>query len=319
MSRIKRRGIVLAPDDFSLDWVAMAKDSGLNVLGLHMQQQRNDLLPFLESEKGRNIIERAVKLGMDVECEIHAVSLLLPREYFEEHPDWFRMDMTGSRNPDGNFCPASRDALACVCDNARELAGRLVSTTHRYFLWPDDGKLWCHCPECSRLSDSDQNVLVMNHILAALRDADPEATLACLCYHETLAPPNQVKPVQGLFAEWAPIGRCYTHSIDDPNCAHNAKHLAGLRSLFEIFEPAEAQVLEYWMDASKFSRWKRPAAKLPFVPEIMKSDVACYASLGIESITSFGCFLDADYVSAHGQPPVREYGAILANAGEGGS
>jgi len=28
-------------------------------------------------------------------------------------------------------------------------------------------------------------------------------------------------------------------------------------------------------------------------------------------VTSFGCFLDAEYVDLHGEPPVETYGAAL--------
>ena len=310
---IQHKGIVLIPRDFSLDWVARMQDSGLNLLGLHMLQRENDLLPFLESDRGRDAVERAVAAGIDVEYEIHALSLLLPREHFEKHPDWFRMDTRGERIPDGNLCPANGDAMEIVCATARELAARLTPTTHRYYFWPDDGKAWCHCPACQHLSDADQNVVVMNAILSALRDVDPDARLACLAYHTTLSGPAQVEPAAGLFLEWAPIRRCYRHAIDDPECAVNREQLDSLTALLKTFDAAEAQVLEYWMDASMFSRWKRPAAKLPFGAEIMRKDVAHYASLGVRSITSFGCFIDEEYVKLHGDPPIGEYASILSS------
>lgn len=313
-SGIARRGIVLAPEDFSLDWVPRMVDSGLNVLGLHMQQSRDDLLPFLDSAPGEAAVRRARASGLDVEYEIHALSLLLPREHFAEHPEWFRMDTRGDRVANGNLCVASADALAVVCRNAQALARRLTPSTNRYYLWPDDGAAWCHCPECQVLTPSDQNVVVMNALLQALRCVDPAARLACLAYHSTLSPPEAVVPEPGLFLEWAPIARCYRHCIDDPGCAVNREHAISLVRLLAAFTPGEAQVLEYWMDASMFSRWRRPAVKLPFDPEIMKRDVAWYASLGIRSLTSFGCFLDADYVRRHDEPPIRQYGGLLCGA-----
>lgn len=311
---VKRRGIVLMPSDFSLDWVSRMKASGLNLLGFHMSQSANDLLPFLASDKGRAVLAAAREAGVDVEYEIHALSLLLPRGEFESHPDWFRMDMRGARVADGNLCPANERAMDIVRRNVRELAARLAPTTNRYFFWPDDGKLWCHCPACQGLSDSDQNVLVMNAILSALREVNPKATLACLSYHNTLAPPESVRPDKGLFLEWAPIGRCYRHAICDPKCSVNRHHLAGLMDMLNVFDPSEAQALEYWMDASMFSRWKRPSVRLPFLKEVMERDVEHYRSLGIRSITSFGCYLDEDYVKMHGEPPIGEYGSLLSGA-----
>jgi len=315
MSTLRYRGVLPIPGDFSLDWIQMAKDSEINLIGLHMRQPLNDLLPFIESPEGKAAVERAISFGMDVECEIHAASLLLPREHFEKHPDWFRMDVYGARQQKGNFCPANRDAMTLVCDNAKELVRKFVTTTHRHYLWPDDGTHgWCHCPECCHLSDSDQNVLVMNALLAAIREVDSRATLSCLCYHDTLDPPERIEPADGLFLEWAPIRRCYRHAINDANCAVNARHLAGLKKLLEVFDPADAQILEYWINANLFSRWGKEPVKVPFIPEVMEADVAEYTSLGAKSITTFVGGLDADYVAEFGEPPVSEYGAILAQA-----
>ena len=315
MGTLRYRGVLPTPSDFSLDWVQMAKDCGLNLFGLHMRQSLNDLLPFIESRKGKRIVERAVQLGMEVECEIHAVSLLLPREHFTDHPDWFRMDIHGHRRQKGNLCPSNRDALDLVCANAKQLVGKLVTTTHRYYLWPDDGRQgWCHCEACRHLSDSDQNVVVMNTLLSAIRDIDAEATLSCLCYNETLDTPTEVRPAAGLFLEWAPIRRCYRHAVDDPACAVNAPHLAGLKKLLQVFDPSQAQVLEYWINANIFSRWGEEPMKLPFIPDVMEADVAAYTALGVRSITGFTGGLDADYVARFGEPPIREYGSVLGRA-----
>ena len=65
------------------------------------------------------------------------------------------------------------------------------------------------------------------------------------------------------------------------------------------------------MDASMFSRWQRPAVRLPFDEETMRRDVDYYRSLGIGSVTSFACYLDDAYVQRHGMPPVEAYADTL--------
>jgi len=306
-----RRGIVLTPADFSADWAGWMAGSGLNLLSLHMLQRENDLPAFLETPEGRDATARAAASGIAVEYAIHSLSLLLPRDLFARRPDLFRMDVRGERVPDGNLCPSSGEALEILGSAAVRLAARMRPTTGRHHLWPDDGAGWCHCPRCAGLSDADQNALAMNAVLRALRGADPEARLACLSYLNTLAPPSRVAPDPGLFLQWAPIGRCYRHAVDDPGCAVNREHAAGLRRLLGVFDPEDAEVLEYWMDASLFSRWKRPPVRLPFDRAVVERDAAFYRSLGIRSVSSFGVFLDGEYVRLHGNPPVAEYGAVL--------
>lgn len=309
--RAKQCGIVLTPSDFSADWIDWMIQNGLNVLKLHMMQRENDLLPFLKSERGQETLRRAGEAGIDIEYEIHAFSMLLPRRLFDQSPHLFRMDIRGNRTPDCNFCPSSKDALEIVRESVRSLAEQMRPTTGRYYLWPDDGGSWCHCPECAPFSDSDQNAMVMNALVDVLRATDPEARLACLAYGRTLPPPSRIKPDPALFLEWAPIHRCYHHAINDPECAVNRQHAEGLQTLLEVFEPADAQILEYWLDASMFSRWKRPAIKLPFDKEIMQRDLHYYRSLGIGSAASFGVFLDREYLDSHGVPPIQDYANLL--------
>ena len=70
-------------------------------------------------------------------------------------------------------------------------------------------------------------------------------------------------------------------------------------------------MLEYWLDASMFSEWRRPARRVPFQPELLAADLEFYARLGFRSVTSFGVFLDAYYFATHGTPPVADYGHAL--------
>jgi hypothetical protein len=198
-----------------------------------------------------------------------------------------------------------------IGEQAAALAGQLTPTTHRYFLWADDGRPWCQCPQCRELSPSDQNLTAMIAILRGLRTADSQAALAALAYHDTLDPPTQVKPVEGLFLEYAPISRSWQVPLNDPSSEVNQEHVERLRRTIESFGARESQVLEYWLDASRHSSWQRPAVKLPVTPEVMAADAEFYHSLGFEHATTFGCYLDAEYFERFGMPPVREYGRAL--------
>jgi hypothetical protein len=71
-------------------------------------------------------------------------------------------------------------------------------------------------------------------------------------------------------------------------------------------------VLEYWLDASMFSGWKRPPKKIPWNREVFLDDLKTYGDRGIRHITSFGAFLDAQYMRLHGEPPIDEYAKGLS-------
>jgi hypothetical protein len=305
------RGVVLTPEDLTLrDWVERAKRAGLTTIALHHSRSLSVVVDFVRSDEGQTFLEQCRDWGLQVEYELHAINELLPRELFEKDASLFRMDENGERTLDCNLCVHSKRAMEVVAENALTVCERLRPTTHRYFLWGDDGRPWCGCPKCVELSESDQALLLENQLIETLRRKDLQARLAHLAYHNTLQPPTQVKPAAGIFLEFAPIRRRFDVplSSDDPT---NVQHLEALEANLKVFGTDGAQALEYWLDVSMFSRWKKPAVKLPFNREAFAADLDTYGSRGVQHVTSFAVFIDADYVARHGEPPLDEYGMGL--------
>ncbi len=307
------RGVVITAEDLTLaDWPERAKAAGLTTIGLHAPQSPRRLAKFVQSDAGQRFLGQCRRLGLAVEYELHAMEDLLPRVLFEKSPELFRMDEKGRRVREWNLCVHSERAMQIVSENAVDLARVLRPTTGRYFYWGDDGCPWCRCPKCSGLTDSDQALLVANHVLGALRTLDAKAQVAYLAYDNTLPPPKQIKPKPGIFLEYAPIHRRYDVPFERASDAKSRQQFEMLDANLEVFGRAGAQALEYWLDVSLFSKWKRPAVKLPFDPSVLAADLDTYARRGIRHITTFAVYIDAEYVSRHGEPPLKEYGGQLA-------
>jgi hypothetical protein len=306
------RGVVLTPDDFSLtDWPQRVSRAGLTTIGLHHGVSPQKVVDFIQSDQGRRFLEDCRRLSLQVEYELHAVKELLPRSLFSKDKNLFRMDDKGERTADFNLCVSSPAALEIAAERALEIGRKLRPTSQRYFFWGDDGVPWCRCSECRDLSDSDQALIFENHLLQALRQAWPEARLAHLAYSNTLAPPRKIKPAPGVFLEYAPIKRRYDLPYERQTGTDSADQLGMLDANLAWFGAAEAQVLEYWLDVSRFSGWRRPAVKLPWNKEVFAQDLNTYGRRGIRHITSFAVFIDADYIARHGEPPLEKYGALL--------
>ncbi|WP_135557245.1 DUF4838 domain-containing protein [Paenibacillus cymbidii] len=314
---IDKRGIVLNFDDLHDGWSELLVEAGINLIGLHNMgklphERLHELIAFVHSAAGRKWLDYFAAHGIDVEYEIHAMSWLLPRDRFADHPEWFRMDDRGERTPDANCCPSNEEAIAIIQRNSIELARQLPPTTHRYFIWMDDNKPCCRCGLCAGLSSSDQTLLVMNRILEAIRTVDPQATLAYLAYTDTLKTlPQAVKPAEGIFLELT------GPSINNMNDARlqkmndNPEHRQRVDQFLALFGAENAHVLEYWLDVSMQAKWVKPVPELLFDRRQMEEEVAFYTSRGIRSITSFGVFLDEQYFRDHGNPPIAAYGAVL--------
>jgi len=312
------RGVVLLPQDILTgNWLNMAKASRLTTIATHVRPA--EVARFMQTVQGRGFLDECRAFGIHVEHELHAVGELLPRELFADDPSMFRMNEQGQRTPDSNLCVHSSPALEVICRNALAVAETLRPTTGRYFFWADDASPMCRCPQCGKLSDSEQTLILENEIIRALRRSDPRATLAHLAYHNTLAPPVQIKPERGVFLEFAPIQRsyhvplrCQEACASDPKRTAHAGLIAALEGNLEVFGREGAQVLEYWLDVSLFSDWKREKTiALPWDQRVFEQDLETYAHYGIRHITSFACWADGNYVARFGEPPVQEYGDAL--------
>lgn len=311
------RGVVLVPQDLTLgDWPERAKRAGLSTIALHPFPA--PVVTWVRSEAGLQFLEKCRTLGLEVEYELHAMRELLPRSRFEKEPDLFRMDAKGQRIPDANCCPSNGRALEIIAETAVEIGKTLHPTTGRYFYWGDDGQPWCQCPNCRGLSDSDQALVVENAIVRALRRQEPKAQVAHLAYHNTLQPPTQVKPADGVFLEYAPIHRRYDIPYHEQQKPGDPDSLAALDANLKVFPRQTAQVLEYWLDVSRFSRWKRPPVKLPWREDVFLADLATYRQRGIQHVTSFAVFVDAEYQKRYGDLGfIDQYGAGLLQSGQG--
>lgn len=317
-----QRGVVIYPDDLYGEgmveqWADWLKAADLNYLGLHgPTPQATPLGPgvlgFLGSKTHQQLTRAAAGLSVSVEYELHSFSYLMPRTLFATHPAYFRQDDTGKRNPDQNFCTSNSSGLRLAARNAVKLALRLNQTVPRFHFWQDDGggDAWCSCSLCAGLSPSDQYTRALNALVAALQEKlGNAASLSYLAYSDTIEPPVSVIPHESLFLEYAPIAR----NLSEPVWAQpaTAKQLLGWKE--SGWNMSEAQVLDYWLDDSLASSWKRGHQKpLQLHPTVVQEDAMFYhEDIGFRSITTFAAWLNQTYVNKFGQPPIPEFGHSL--------
>ena len=297
----KLRGIVLAWDDVknpeALDWLGYMQKTGLNTISIC----GTDYL----SEEYLAFKQKCIDMGIDFEYEEHAMTWLLPRDLFAAHPEYFRMDESGVRRNDANGCPCNAEAMEVIKKNAAEFARKYAPSNHRYYTWLFDGGGICHCDKCKHLNASDQGLMYENVILEGLRSVDPEAMVAHLAYEATTPAPTCVKPVEGVFLEWAPFYRRWDKPLSDREAIREGQkwshgdYLDMLEANLKIFPAETAQVLEYWLDVSQRSNWTKPQKDLGWTPEAKAAfydDLKTYAGYGIRNITSYGVYIDEAYL-----------------------
>ena len=304
------RSVLVHPGEFSGKWIERARMAGVDTLAIHPEggpqsySSLTNLLALSKTDGFRAIVDRAIGDGLRVEYEFHAGGYLLPRELFGEHPEYFRLDKNGLRNADFNFCFSNPKALAIVAERARQLVMSLYRSTDNYGFWLDDTAAGgCHCPQCSQLSPSDQQLVALNAMIREMRKANPRARLAYLAYHSTMEKPAKIAPEAGVFLEYAPIERVW----DKPVSAQNIADAAKLGELIAYFGGERAKVLEYWYDNSLFSQWTKPARLFRPANAVVRDDLAYYGRIGFADIASFACYLGDDYEAAWGEPDLSAF------------
>ncbi len=305
-----RNGILIHPEELNKKQIDRVKKLGITTLALHPRggekahETLTEMLSMLENEKYRSLIDYARSLGIEIEYEFHAASYLLPRELFADHPDYFRMDENGKRTPDLNLCVSNEEALSIVVKRAAELAKKLYKSTPNYYFWLDDIKnKSCRCPRCRALSPSDQQLTVMNAIVKELQKSVKNARLAYLAYFECIDTPKTARPADGIFLEYAPIERDMHKRLSETEGEETNR----IRDLLSYFGKEASKVLEYWLDNSLFSKWKKPPVRFLPDSELIKDDISYYLDLGFEYITSFACFLGEDYEDLYGEADISSF------------
>lgn len=305
-----RKGLIVHPEEFTEKWIDRAAAIHMDVIGIHpaggkkSYESLKELVKLVGTPSFRAKIDYARSKGLEIEYEMHAAAYLLDRGLFTEHPEFFRMNEKGDRVPDYNFCVSNPDALRIVSENAAALAGILYGSNGRFYFWLDDGKnIHCQCEKCRNLSASDQQLIAVNAMLSEIRKANPDAKLSYLAYYDSLAVPASVKPLDGVFLEYAPLEKCVSEDADAI-----AREAEALDAALGFFGRENAKVLEYWLDNSMFSKWKKPPVRFSCSAEPIRKDIQEYAAKGIQSITTFACFLGEDYEALYGAPDVTPYG-----------
>lgn len=310
------RGVVIAWNDLQnpevIDWVKKMHDNGINTVSVFGHDYG--------SPEYAQMRQMLIDEGFAFEYEEHAMSWLLPRDLFAEHPEYFRMDENGNRVLDGNGCPSCEEGLKVIMSNVPAFVEKHKPSNHKYYTWLWDGGDICHCEKCKNYNVADQGLIFENHIIKALKEIDPEAQLAHLAYHNSTPAPSVVKPEEGIFLEFAPFFRRWDKPLSDKEAIRDGQtwthgdYIQMLEDNLKVFPAETAQVLEYWLDISLVSDWKMPQKQITLYEDAFLDDLKTYASYGIKHITTYACWADANYVEMYGDVSfIDKYGQGLLN------
>jgi len=166
--------------------------------------------------------------------------------YFEAHPEWYSL-VDGRRIPGirgwfgTNYCTSNPHATTEFITNYVQA---LIDGPYRgaeiVRFWTLDGGKWCECEKCKALGiPTDRNLLLVYRLDQEIKKARAEdkinrpVVIRFLAYADVLQPPTRPLPAdfdyQTCAATFYPIGRCYVHNFDDPDCSPNVQYVDRLQ------------------------------------------------------------------------------------------
>lgn len=302
----KKMELIIHPHELTDRWIELAKELKLDRVSIHpvggmsAHETLQELLKTIKDKNFRAQIDKLTNNGIEVGYEFHALSYLLPRELFAEHPEYFRKDAKGERTTHGNFCFSNKQAREIICKNAVKLAKELYGSCNEYYFWLDDAMhLECNCDECKKHSFAHHQLSLMNEIITELRKEIPDAKICYLAYYEGVAIPEDITPNDGVFLEYAPFERY----LKPETFAFEGEYLELVKNIIKFFGTKNSKILEYWYDNSFY--YRRAGNKLvQFTAnnEQINEDFKFYEDLGFETFSSFACNLCDEYVKLFGEP-----------------
>ena len=311
-----KKSIIVSPEDCAgTDWVKRAADAGFDTLALHSGGRRRDLPTALASFRTPGFRARCARAGLFLEYEEHAAESILPSALFHTHPEYFACGPDGVRQSGerAGWCPGAPGMKERIADEAEKLARALRPASHNYYFWgADSEECICRCPRCAQYSRADLNVLNANLIAEGVLRADRAGHVSLLAYTQgTFDLPEKVMPCDALFLEFAPFHRRHDVPLNDPADEVNSRFRNDLLKLLTFFPAEKVHVLEYWLDVSLFSNWRRPLRKIGCPPEVMRRDLEFYCSLGIRNFATFAVMMDETYFAEFGDGELTACGQAL--------
>jgi hypothetical protein len=227
----------------------------------YLWMARNRLNLWTIAELHRALLRQ---LGIHLNAGLHWTfeRYLNPDKYMQAHPEWYGLlngKRQGFKNGFGvNFCTSNKEALDELMRNMiADFSTGDWRDADMLELWPLDNGKWCECENCKRLgSPSDRMQALSLEVNKRLEDAQQKRLLhhpvevVFNFYHETRFLPTKpfgpADEYKHIIASFPPIGRCFIHYLDDPDCTeYNTEYWANYLTWEKRF-PGTFLIDEYY-------------------------------------------------------------------------
>ncbi len=157
--------------------------------------------------------------------------------YFDAHPEYYALTERSGRREPTQVCLSNPDVLQLTVEGVLntlkerydpEAALNIVSVSQL------DNFDYCVCENCASLAEqyggpSGALIWFINQVAEAVEPEYPEAVIDTFAYEYTRHAPENITVRKNVCVRLCSIECCYSHPIDDPECAVNAEFYQDLK------------------------------------------------------------------------------------------
>ncbi len=242
----------------------------------------------------------------------HVLHRMVPDELFEDHPEYFGLyegERRRQKGHGGQPCTTHSEvvnlAVNFMLDWFRDNPEGIFTLNN------NDNWDFCECENCVALDPPEEReksfvstrfFTFKNEVAGRVWEVYPDARINTLAYQRFRQPPTGVVPDARLLVTLCDHGRCYRHSLDDPNCEPNE----WFRGMFAGWAKFDNQrgIFPYY---NMMGRWFIPEGGIVSVPieRMVANDMRYMHGLGHSHWSIRVIAPDAQLQPVHDEPSRR--------------
>lgn len=200
------------------------------------------------------------------------------------------------------MCMSNKEATDILINYVCDYAEKHKEIDILAFWLADGFNNLCECDNCIKHHPSDLYIRIVNKLSDRLFKINPNMKLEIIGYANIIEPPiteNIKNHNNNLVFIFAPITRCWIHSLNDKNCksSESLKYWPDINKIGEIKNKEYIELLKRWLDKFDgdnylfdYYNWIwgcRDFIKTE-LPKIISMDLKSYNLLGVKGIVSCG-------------------------------
>ncbi|MFA4029751.1 MAG: hypothetical protein GDYSWBUE_001045 [Candidatus Fervidibacterota bacterium] len=214
---------------------------------------------------------------------VHSFDLLIPRELYKEHPEYF--PLIGGKRINGYVqrCLSNPDVLRLAIERVRQWIKEHPEATIIDVSQNDTGN-WCQCENCKSLDDAEGSpsasiIRFVNAIAEAIEKEYPHIRIETLAYTYSRRPPKTLRPRHNVIIRLCSIECCFSHPLDGCPSEQNKRFVEDIKAWRNV-----APILYVWDYTTNFAHYIQPFPNL----EVLQANVQFFSKHNVVGLFEQG-------------------------------